>query len=128
MLSDNHKSFNLPHPRLSIGVFELDEYHCRALGTDVRDSHEIELEECGVTEPGERVLINGMRHNPGPSWFQVSKCCVDVRLLAKALQGNSSVRQICLFFCVNRLSFTIHLRESLLGQRMHHHPGRHLAQ
>lgn len=61
----------------------LDEDLCRALLTKVRYNLVIALYICRFTKAGERVLLDGIRRNMGPSELQI--CYIDARLLADSL-------------------------------------------
>jgi len=76
-------------PQLNLLYFEFDEEHCRALvATEiVRDDVNIILSNCYLTEAGERVLCDGIRHNRGST--HLYKCPFNMRPLAEALRGNA---------------------------------------
>jgi hypothetical protein len=79
--------------------FELNEEQCRALVTTNEsgwDDFKIILNNCRLTEAGERVLLDGIRRNRGPTSLQ--SCRFNSQLLVEALRWNSRIKVFrCLF-------------------------------
>ena len=80
-------------PEIRLMYYKLDECHCRSLTAKHREGLEVlALSNCGLTEAGERLLLDGIRHNRGPS--SLVSCNINNRLLADALRGNKSVKRL----------------------------------
>jgi hypothetical protein len=72
----------------------LDTCPCRVIDALTRTDLQIELVHCGLTESGEKILLECIRQNRGPTEF--IKCRIDTRRLAGALRGNKSVNTLSL--------------------------------
>jgi len=78
--------------KLTLFECELNAGQCGALRTNVRDGLQVTLRSCSLTVEGERVLLDGIRHNQGPKSLQL--CNISTRRLTDALCGNSSVERL----------------------------------
>jgi hypothetical protein len=83
---------SLAIPGLLLSCFELDEEHCRALmsAENTRENFWIVLRGCRLTEAGERVLFDGIRHDRGPT--SLLACRFNMEPLAEALYGNTHIK------------------------------------
>jgi hypothetical protein len=77
---------------LSLKDQEMDEDHCRVLGTYSRPGLEIELNSCKVTSAGARALAEVIGRNQGPT--RLDYCQMDYLVLADGLRGNSRLKSL----------------------------------
>jgi hypothetical protein len=75
---------------LSFTNFEIDENHCRVLGTFSRPGLEIELHSCMLTSDGTIVLAEILGRNQGPT--RLDDCEIDYNVISNCLRGNSRLR------------------------------------
>jgi hypothetical protein len=71
---------------------ELDENHCRMLGSYSRPGLEIELISCNFTSAGASALVEVLRRNQGPT--KLDCCGIDNFVLANGLRGNSHLKSL----------------------------------
>jgi hypothetical protein len=77
---------------LSLEDLELDENHCRVLGTYSRPDLEIMLISCTLTNTGASTLVEVLERNQGPTKLE---CChIDNRVPANGLRGNSRLNSL----------------------------------
>jgi hypothetical protein len=77
---------------LSLKDLEMDENHCRALGTYSRPGLEIELIRCELTRAGTSALAEVLGRNQGP--IKLDRCGIDYSVLANGLRGNSRLKSL----------------------------------
>jgi hypothetical protein len=77
---------------LSLVSLNLDENHCRVLGTYSRPDLEIELKYCKITSAGAIVLAEVLGRNQGPT--KLDCCEIDNSILADGLRGNSHLKSL----------------------------------
>jgi hypothetical protein len=77
---------------LSLKDLEMDENHCRALGTYSRPGLEIELIRCELTRAGTSALTEVLGRNQGPTKLHL--CNIDNLVLADGLRGNSRLKSL----------------------------------
>jgi hypothetical protein len=75
---------------LSFYEIEMDETHCRALGTCSRPDLEIVLKHCNLTNAGTSALVEALGRNQGPT--ELAYCRTDYSVLADGLRGNSRLK------------------------------------
>jgi hypothetical protein len=75
---------------LTLNDLEMDENHCRVLGTFSRLDLEIVLVDCAISGAGAITLSEVLGRNQGPT--KIDFCCIDNFVLAKGLRGNSSLK------------------------------------
>jgi hypothetical protein len=81
---------------LSLHSIELDENHCRVLGTYSRHL-EIKLRLCNFARAGPSALVEVLRRNHGPT--ELNYCRIDIFVLLDGLRGNSRLKSLtpCLY-------------------------------
>jgi hypothetical protein len=77
---------------LSLKSLEMDEDHCRVLGSYSRPGLKIVLKDCRFTRAGAITLAEILARNQGPT--QLNWCEIDNLVLANGLRGNSSLRSL----------------------------------
>jgi hypothetical protein len=82
---------------LSLDYLEMDEDHCRLLGTYSRPGLEIVLECCTIASAGASALVEVLGRNQGPT--KLIDCDIDNFVLADGLRGNSSLKILRPLFC-----------------------------
>jgi hypothetical protein len=75
---------------LSLGYLEMDEDHCRVLGTYSRPGLEIVLNSCKTTTAEAIALAEVLGRNQGPT--KLDWCEIDTVVLANGLRGNSRLK------------------------------------
>jgi hypothetical protein len=73
---------------------EMDENHCRVLGTYSRPDLEINLDRCTFTSAGTSALVEVLGRNQGPT--ELNHCDMDYSMLANGLRGNSRLKRLTL--------------------------------
>jgi hypothetical protein len=84
---------------LTLRNLEVDEHHCRVLGTYSRSDLEIELSLCTITDAGASTLVEVLGRNQGPT--KLSCCHIDHSILADGLRGNSRLKSFTQHFIDN---------------------------
>jgi hypothetical protein len=79
---------------LSLMSLEMDENHCRVLGTFSRPDLKIELSRCELTSAGTSALAEVLGRNQGPT--SLIWCKIDYSVLADGLRGNSRLKSLAL--------------------------------
>jgi hypothetical protein len=81
---------------LTLRHLEMDEGHCRVLGTYSRPDLEIELKYCKLTSAGTSALAEVLGRNQGPTRID----CFDLEtfLIADGLRRNSRLKSFCPYF------------------------------
>jgi hypothetical protein len=77
---------------LTLICLDMDENHCRVLGTYSRPDLEIEVNRCIVTSAGARALVEAIGRNQGPT--KLERCDIDDFVLADGLRGNSHLKSL----------------------------------
>jgi hypothetical protein len=78
---------------LSLNDFDMDEDHCRVLGTFSRPDLEIDLIRCTFTHPGTTsALAEVLGRNQGPTKLHL--CYINNLVLADGLRGNSRLKSL----------------------------------
>jgi hypothetical protein len=75
---------------LSLQNLDVDEDHCRELGSFSRPGLEIELKHCKITSIGASALAETLGRNQGPT--KLHRCEIDHLVLADGLRGNSRLK------------------------------------
>jgi hypothetical protein len=77
---------------LSLNYLEMDEEHCRVLGSYSRPGLKIELIRCKLKRAGASALVEILGRNQGPTKLE---CCdIDNSVLANGLRGNSRLKSL----------------------------------
>jgi hypothetical protein len=98
---------------LTLTDLNVDENHCRVLGTFSKPGLEIELIRCKLTSVAAAVLAQILGRNQGPS--KLTYCdIIDYSILANGLRGNSRLRTLILLTFRNRVDSL----QSLAGRRL----------
>ena len=79
-------------PKDDLNRFEFSETQCRVLTHCDRTDLAIELMGCSFTGEGERVMLDGIQRNRGPSFLYL--CRINVRGLANALRTNTCMETL----------------------------------
>jgi hypothetical protein len=77
---------------LTLKNLEMDENHCRVLGTFSRPALEIVLHQCKITSAGGNALAEVLGCNQGPT--KLDLCSIDNVVLADGLRGNSRLKSL----------------------------------
>jgi hypothetical protein len=77
---------------LTLTALNMDENHCRVLGTYSRPGLEIELICCKFTSAGTSALTEVLGRNQGPT--KLTFCDIDYPVLAGGLRGNSRLKSL----------------------------------
>jgi hypothetical protein len=77
---------------LTLQNLEMNENHCRVLGTYSRPGLEIELQGCKLTRAGASALADVLERNQGPT--KLAYCDIDYSVLADGLRGNSRLKSL----------------------------------
>jgi hypothetical protein len=80
----------------------MDEHHCRVLGTYSRPDLEIDLHGCNFTSAGIITLAEILGRNQGPS--KLDDCAIDYSILVNGLRGNSRLKHFKHFFYKSSVS------------------------
>jgi hypothetical protein len=83
---------NLVH--LELSTFRLNADHCRAIDASTNVDLDLQLTLCFPTEHGEKVLMESIKQNRGPT--SLFNCRFDARRLANAMRGSSRVNFLAL--------------------------------
>jgi hypothetical protein len=75
---------------LALKYLEMNEDHCRSLGTHPRPDLEIVLFNCKISDAGARALAEVLGRNQGPT--KLDNCEIDNLVLANGLRGNSRMK------------------------------------
>jgi hypothetical protein len=86
---------------LTLADLEMDENHCRVLGTFSRPGLKIELICCQLTSAGTSALAEVLGRNQGPT--KLFSCDMDGSVLANCLRGNSRLKYLRLPFLSDSL-------------------------
>jgi hypothetical protein len=81
---------------VTLQEIELDENHCRVLGTYSRPDLEIELLLCVITGAGATALVEVLGRNQGPT--RLTSCVIDNFVIANGLRGNSRLKSFSPYF------------------------------
>jgi hypothetical protein len=81
---------------LKLENLEMDENHCRVLGTHSRPGLKIVLNLCSATSAGTSALAEILGRNQGP--IDLAYCRMDYSVLADGLRGNSRLKSLTLSF------------------------------
>jgi hypothetical protein len=77
---------------LTLHYLEMDESHCRLLGTYSRPGLEIKLISCKLTRSGSSALADVLGRNQGPT--ELTNCHIDCFVLVDGLRGNSRLKSL----------------------------------
>jgi hypothetical protein len=77
---------------LTLMHLEMNESHCRVLGTYSRSDLEIVMDGCTITSAGALSLAEVLGRNQGPT--KLDSCYIDNFVLANGLRGNSSLKSL----------------------------------
>jgi hypothetical protein len=77
---------------LMLMYLEMDEHHCRVLGTYSRPDLKIVLFGCTLTSAGAITLGEVLGRNKGPT--KLARCDIDYSILANGLRGNSRLKKL----------------------------------
>jgi hypothetical protein len=79
---------------LSLHHLEMNENHCRVLGTYSRPGLKIELWHCRITDSAAETMAEVLGRNQGPT--KLAGCEIDNYVLADGLRGNSRLKSLTL--------------------------------
>jgi hypothetical protein len=105
-------SRNLLH--LELTRFHLNTDHCRAidaLDTSTNVGLELELSQCLTIELGEKILLESIGKNRGPT--KLKGCQIGIRRLADAIRGNNRLNYLSLHETSHNKEESLHFFEAL---------------